>query len=126
MEALHLDTHVLAWLWSARPERVRTLARRLARRAPIASPMAVLELQFLFEIGRVREPADLVIAGLSDRIGLGIAAHPFAPTAWLATRLAWTRDPFDRLIVASAMSENARLLTADENIQRHYPRALAY
>jgi len=36
----------------------------------------------------------------------------------------WTRDPFDRLIVAHAAANDARLLTKDEKIRRHYKRAV--
>lgn len=35
----------------------------------------------------------------------------------------WTRDPFDRLIVAQAAHGKASLLTADSNILSHYPAA---
>jgi PIN domain nuclease of toxin-antitoxin system len=36
-----------------------------------------------------------------------------------ASELTWTRDPFDRLIVAQAMGKNFRLLTKDAGIRRH-------
>jgi PIN domain nuclease of toxin-antitoxin system len=37
----------------------------------------------------------------------------------------WTRDPFDRLIVAHAKINGlAPLLSADEQIARHYARTL--
>jgi PIN domain nuclease of toxin-antitoxin system len=35
----------------------------------------------------------------------------------------WTRDPFDRLIVANAKGF-AWLISADEAIRKHYPRAV--
>jgi PIN domain nuclease of toxin-antitoxin system len=37
----------------------------------------------------------------------------------------WTRDPFDRLIVANAKANGfAWLISADEHIRNHYPRAV--
>ncbi len=37
----------------------------------------------------------------------------------------WTRDPFDRLIVAHAKASGlAPLITSDEKIRLHYPRAI--
>jgi PIN domain nuclease of toxin-antitoxin system len=36
----------------------------------------------------------------------------------------WTRDPFDRLIVANAKAAGAVLVTRDERIRGHYSRAL--
>jgi acetylornithine deacetylase/succinyl-diaminopimelate desuccinylase-like protein len=37
---------------------------------------------------------------------------------------AWTRDPFDRLIVANAMADGATLITADRVILRHFDQAI--
>jgi PIN domain nuclease of toxin-antitoxin system len=37
----------------------------------------------------------------------------------------WTRDPFDRMIVAHAKANGfAALVSADELIRKHYPRAV--
>ncbi len=36
----------------------------------------------------------------------------------------WTRDPFDRLIVANAKAANASLVTKDERILKNYSRAV--
>jgi PIN domain nuclease of toxin-antitoxin system len=37
---------------------------------------------------------------------------------------AWTRDPFDRLIVANAMADGAPLITADETILANFRDAV--
>jgi PIN domain nuclease of toxin-antitoxin system len=36
----------------------------------------------------------------------------------------WTRDPFDRLIVANALANDAPLITKDEEIRRNYSRSI--
>ena len=36
----------------------------------------------------------------------------------------WTRDTFDRLIVAQAKTRDASLLTKDRTILEHYPHAV--
>jgi PIN domain nuclease of toxin-antitoxin system len=36
----------------------------------------------------------------------------------------WTRDPFDRLIVAQAAIESVRLLTKDRTIRRNFAGAI--
>ncbi|MEI9811179.1 MAG: hypothetical protein WDO18_00250 [Acidobacteriota bacterium] len=36
----------------------------------------------------------------------------------------WTRDPFDRMIVAQARLAKAHLITRDTIIQTHYPKAI--
>ena len=41
-----------------------------------------------------------------------------------ALREKWTRDPFDRLIVANAKAAGAPLITKDERIRKHYRRAI--
>jgi PIN domain nuclease of toxin-antitoxin system len=87
------------------------------------SPMVQLELQYLFEIGRTSQPGAIVVQDLTQRIGLGISTASFSHVVTNASTLTWTRDPFDRLIVANgltnALVENLPLLTSDENIRAH-------
>jgi PIN domain nuclease of toxin-antitoxin system len=88
------------------------------------SPMVVLEIDFMREIGRVHESGERVFRGLSKRSGLAIADTPFAEVVSEASALSWTRDPFDRLIVAEAAVYGAPLLTKDPEIHDHYAHAL--
>jgi PIN domain nuclease of toxin-antitoxin system len=37
--------------------------------------------------------------------------------------ISWTRDPFDRIIVANASLENSILVSKDQSILGHYPFA---
>jgi PIN domain nuclease of toxin-antitoxin system len=85
--------------------------------------MVALELQYLFEIGRLKEPPDAVLPALQGSLGLVVCDRPFAEVSWEARRLAWTRDPFDRLITAQASVGDARLMTKDETILKNYARA---
>ena len=48
----------------------------------------------------------------------------FADVVAAATTFAWTRDVFDRLIVANAMTDGARLLTADQHILDNFRDAV--
>ncbi len=86
--------------------------------------MVVLELQLLFEIGRALAPASKVIDELSKKIGVSVCRLPFASIGESAVGLSWTRDPFDRLIVAHADASEASLITKDEHIRRNYKRAV--
>jgi PIN domain nuclease of toxin-antitoxin system len=88
------------------------------------SPMAELELQYLHEIGRLRWGATRIVSDLSRDIGLERGRVPFQELVEVAKPLAWTRDALDRLIVAEAMAADARLVTRDELIRRHYRRAI--
>jgi PIN domain nuclease of toxin-antitoxin system len=126
MEALaHLDTHVVVWLYAGELTRIPTDVReRLESHDLQISPAVILELQYLFEIRRVTERAEAVVSDLAARIGITVSDTPFRDVASLATGLAWTRDPFDRLIVAQAKASGAALITADKVIRKHYAAAV--
>lgn len=105
-----LDTSALIWIDQNHP-RTRPLVRK-ARRLYL-SPASILEVQFLIEAGRVRlrrgrRPADFAE---DERWALD------DPPAWTwftaALELSWTRDPFDRLLVAHARLRGWKLATAD-------------
>lgn len=119
MALLHLDTHVAAWLWAGDRSRLRPVWSALSRAELAISPAAVLELGFLFEIGRLAEPANVVVKDLVGEVGLQVSGASFARVIDEALALTWTRDPFDRLIVAHARSDGAKLLTRDRTILDH-------
>jgi len=126
METLiYLDTHVVAWLYAGTIDRISARGAGLIREKALrVSPMVRLELQYLYEIERVKTPASEVLSSLQREIGLSICDHPFALVAEGAERLDWTRDPFDRLIVAQAGIGENLLLTKDETIREHYACAV--
>lgn len=120
----YLDTHVVAWLFAGEAGLLTERARELARESSLlVSPAVRLELQYLHEIGRTRVPARAVMRALADSLGLGVCARPFAQVVEAAERLSWTRDPFDRLIVAQASLAGAPLVTKDRMIRKHYAKA---
>jgi PIN domain nuclease of toxin-antitoxin system len=84
----------------------------------------VLELQLLHDIKRARTAALKVVERLSSEIGLAICRISFASVVEHALNQNWTRDPFDRLIVAHAHVNDASLITRDERIRRHYNRSI--
>lgn len=126
MEAIQLDTHVVAWLWQGEPARIKRIAKRLKGREPLVSPAVILELQLLHEIGRLRHVAEEIMGGLSRTIGLSLCGTPFSEVMQCSLRLSWCRDPFDRLILAQAIAEDCKLLTCDKAILVHYKKALDF
>lgn len=121
---IHLDTHAAVWLYAGLLGRFPDAARlRLENHPAACSPMVRLELQYLYEIGRVTEPAAPVLSHLNSRIGLREARTSWSEVVARAVELDWTRDPFDRLIVATAMVEGVPLLTKDETIRAHFDGA---
>lgn len=102
-------------------QRARTL---LGEQSPSASPLVALELAYLKEAGKARDPVTTMLAALKRDIGLEIVDVSLAKVAETASNLSWTRDPFDRLIAAHAIVEGAPLLTADEEIRKNLPLAV--
>jgi PIN domain nuclease of toxin-antitoxin system len=92
-------------------------------REPRVSPVVELELTYLYEIGRVTEPASAPLAALRRSIGLEIVDLSLAALTQAAVDLSWTRDPFDRLIAAHAIVADVPLVTADATIREHLPQA---
>ncbi|MSP60680.1 MAG: PIN domain-containing protein [Myxococcales bacterium] len=120
MEALiHLDTHLVAWLFAGDRRRLRPFAAAIEKRTLVYSPMVELELQHLFEIERTTEPADAVLGALTNSLGLLQSTADFGRVIETARAYSWTRDPFDRVIVATAAVDGAALLTADRSILDH-------
>lgn len=88
------------------------------------SPIVLLELEFLHEIKRIHPTAAQVAEALANDIGLKICDLPFAAVAKKAIGERWTRDPFDRFIVAQARLSAAHLITRDRAIKAHYSAAI--
>lgn len=83
-----------------------------------------LELTYLHEVGKARDPSPMMLAALRQGIGLEVEDISFADLIERAIELSWTRDPFDRLIAAHAIVADAPLVTADETIRKHLPQAI--
>lgn len=121
----YLDTHVAVWLYAGETERIsRPAAAVINTEALLASPMILLELQYLSEIGRLAATPHAVVADLKRQIGLSIMNRPLEEIAEEALTLSWTRDVFDRMIVAQAALDGAALISTDRLIRKHYPKAV--
>jgi PIN domain nuclease of toxin-antitoxin system len=122
---IYLDTHVVIWLYLGEPDIFPAATRVLLETEQLlVSPMVGLELQLLFERGRAQEPAGQVLSAVATETGVTVCDLAFPLVAARARDERWTRDPFDRLIVAQAEVRGAPLLTRDELIRSHYARAV--
>jgi PIN domain nuclease of toxin-antitoxin system len=123
---IYLDTHVVVWLHTQIAGRLsHTAAQKIERSLDLrVSPMVRLELQYLYEIGRANMPPAPVLDNLWARLGLTVCQASFAAVAVAAEGVQWTRDPFDRLIVAQALLHKAPLITNDHVIRQHYADAI--
>lgn len=104
-----LDTHAVIWI-AQRHRRARPLERfpRLH-----LSPASVLEIQFLVEAGRLRLSEGQSPMTLANDHRWRLDEPPPAKWFGCACELSWTRDPFDRLLVAHAKVRGWKLATAD-------------
>jgi len=122
----YLDTHAVAALYQGdlspfSPAALRVIDEEDDLRI---SPMVLLELEYLHEIKRIKVPARRIVDSLAAEIGLKICDAPFADVARKALDERWTRDPFDRLILAQARLQGARLVTKDRFLRSRYAQAL--
>ena len=122
---IHLDTHVVVWLYAFGRQRLSERACELIEDSPrtLISPMVLLELEFLREIGKLTVAPSTICDYLADAIGLEICEKNFLDVVRRAMEQTWTRDPFDRMITAQAALEENVLVTKDRLIRGHYPRA---
>ena len=123
---IYLDTHVVAWLFATAGEMLSPAARTAIDEADDIriSPMVRLELQYLYEIGCVTEAAAIVLDRLCPALGITVCETSFVSVVHAAESLAWTRDPFDRLIVAQAALREAPLVTKDGVLHANYRRCV--
>jgi PIN domain nuclease of toxin-antitoxin system len=108
-----LDTNAVVWLHQ-RHRRSRLLEDYLGE--IYVSPVSLLEIQLLVEIGRIRLRSAAAVRDLTadDR---WVIDNP-SSVDWFDRALdtPWTRDPFDRLLVAHAALRGWRVATGDSEL----------
>jgi PIN domain nuclease of toxin-antitoxin system len=114
-----LDTHFLIWLVLG--------LKRLAefpwvdRHRPWGiSPISFLEIEFLAETGRLSVSNPEFTRAVMDDPRFTVDDIPLATLIRHALGLTWTRDPFDRMLVAHSLARRVPLCTVDPNIRRHH------
>jgi len=115
-----LDTHTVLWFFDAPEKLPETTFRSI--RAPThkkyVSMASVWELAIKIGIGK------FVFDGGTERFinnirenGFGLLSIKVKHVTQVETLPLLHRDPFDRLLVATAKAESMTILTADENIR---------
>lgn len=125
METIYLDTHVIIWLRQKELDKFSQNAIRAIEESAflLVSPMVVLELKYLYELGKLLDTPHNIIGDLDDMIGVRVDEINFYEVVKKSFDLEWTRDPFDRLIVANAIAKGHKLLTRDEKILTNFSDA---
>lgn len=116
-QVILLDTNALIWLLRNHP-RARSLQKypRL-----YLSPASLLEVQMLLETGRGRAMPGRSVADIAADPRWLQDEPPSGDWFHAATDLSWTRDPFDRLIVAHARVRGWKVATGDQAMATHLP-----
>ena len=121
---LYLDTHAIVYAYAGELDRFSKQGRKLLESEElIISPIVLLELEYLFEVGKVLTQPDMILKTLQTDIDLKVCRAEFVKIIHVANGLKWTRDPFDRMIVANAMLQKSSLLTKDKTILENFSLA---
>ncbi len=120
----YLDTHAALWLCSGDITLSPAVSHLIDTENLVISPMVLLEMQLLQEIGRVNIGPDQWVAMLRREFGVAVCEQPFQRVVEISLGLKWTRDPFDRLIVAQAIAGSGALITKDRNILNNFDAAI--
>ena len=121
---IFLDTHVVVWLYARLYNKLSPLTEKLINDNDLyCSPMVKLELKYLHEIERITELPNPILDGLENEIGLRIRNIELNQLIDRSLEIEWTRDPFDRIIVAQANLEEAFLITKDNTILKNFDLA---
>ena len=123
---LYLDTNVVVWLAQGNLTRISRKAHDVLEKADLLiSPMVLIELEYLYEVNRIKLPSRDLQLKIEHEIGVRVCDLPFPLIASVMVDEKWTRDPFDRMIVAHAKANGlAFLVSADEEIAKYYPRTI--
>lgn len=116
---LLLDTHVFLWA-VAGSTKLKPATRRLIEAADevYVSAASIWEVAIKSRLGKIDADVDELVAAITDS---GFFELPVRSLHASATRQLplHHNDPFDRLLVAQALSEPLRLLSADAIMTRY-------
>ncbi len=120
-----LDSHIVIWLYEKRLDLLSEKARKFIEENDLLiSPIVKMEIEYLFEIEKIKDDSDTIIDYLDKHIDLKIENSDFLEIIKISINEKWTRDPFDRIIVAHAKLMDLALISKDEKINKNYFRTI--
>ncbi len=122
----YLDTVVVLRLHAGDIEKLSARAKAQIEKSDLLiSAMVVLEMEMLYERGKLKYTSERIFTDLSQEIGLMVCQIPMAAIVRAATAIKWTREPGDRLITANAIANRqASLVTSDRSILENYKNSV--
>ena len=116
---LLLDTHFLLWAVLGLP-RIDAFPWMDRYRPWGVSPVSLLELKFLSEVGRLELDEVGFVHALRQDPRFILDEVPLMALVGHALPLTWTRDPFDRLLAAHSAARRTPLATLDRRMRREH------
>jgi PIN domain nuclease of toxin-antitoxin system len=110
---LLLDTHIFLWAVASNPLLKRPTRRFIESADEVfVSAASIWEIAIKARLGKIEADVDELVAAIAESgfIELPVRAAHAASVSRLALH---HNDPFDRLLVAQAVAEPLKLLTAD-------------
>ena len=122
---VYLDTHLVLWLYADSLDLIsRQALQAIEENEVYISPIVELELQYLKESKKIKKSPSEIIESLHKEINLKVCTKDFQSIIRESLKVHWTRDPFDRIMVAHASLNNDMLLTKDSSIRANYKKAI--
>jgi PIN domain nuclease of toxin-antitoxin system len=126
---LLLDTHTFIW-WNGEPHKLSPHARHLCEEPDaelVLSVVSLWEMQIKLQLGKIQltQPLPEIVRRQREQNGLTLlsvmAEHVYA----LSQLPDAHKDPFDRLLIAQAISEGMSIVTRDSAFES-YPVPLEW
>ena len=121
-----LDTHFLLWIVLQAP-RLDEFPWLERYRPWGVSPVSLLEIQFLAEVGKLKADMPAFTSALLNDRRFLLDEISLLDVVRRALDMTWTRDPFDRLLSAHSAARRVALVTLDRTLRenhRHIPAEL--
>jgi PIN domain nuclease of toxin-antitoxin system len=120
-----LDTHITIWLYEKRLDLLSEKAKQYIEENDLfISPAVKLEIEYLFEIERIKDNSETICNFLERNMDLKIEKSSFSEIIKISLNEKWTRDPFDRIIVAHSKLKDYTLISKDKKINKNYFRTI--
>ena len=120
-----LDTHITIWLYEKRLDLLSEKAKQYIEKNDLfISPAVKFEIEYLFEIEKIKDNSETICSFLEKNIDLKIENSSFLEIIKISLNEKWTRDPFDRIIVAHSKLKDYSLISKDKKINKNYFRTI--
>ena len=118
-----LDTHVFLWL-NNQPTKLSARVQEMVTSGEhefLLSVVSPWEIQIKLQLGKLllEQPLSTILASHLDDQSLGLLPIELAHIEKLGALESHHRDPFDRMLIAQAMTEEISIVSADRSFTQY-------